>query len=315
MMDRQTTDTVLMVEPVGFLANPQTRADNTWQDPDEHLDADPARVQLAALSEFRGLVTALESAGVRVQMESDTPDPATPDSIFPNNWFSTHQDATLVLYPMCAVNRRNERRSDIVERLAGTFGYSTVVDLTRHELRGRYLEGTGSMVLDRAHRVSYMCVSGRSDTRLLESWARFLGYSELITFRAASASRSGELVPVYHTNVLMGIGERTAVVCTEAIEDAGERRRLTDSLEATHHTIVEISRAQMNRCAGNVLQLRDQTGGLVWAMSTRAYDALTPEQRALLSADSRLIHAPIPVIERNGGGSVRCMLAEIFAPA
>jgi hypothetical protein len=309
---RRLADTVLMVRPVRFGFNEETAASNTFQTRD--VGTSPEAIQAAALAEHDGVVAALRRAGVTVELETDTHDPSTPDSLFPNNWFSTHADGTLVLYPMATPNRRAERRDDIVERLIAAHGYRTVIDMTRHELDGRFLEGTGSLVLDPPHRTVYMCVSIRADEALLAEWSRRMGFDRCVTFHATAPDPNGVETAVYHTNVVMALGERTAVVCAEAVADAVERRRLVDTLASTGHRVVEITRAQMNGFAGNLLQLATSSGGRVWAMSTAAHDALTPDQRAVLSADGPIVHAPIPTIERVGGGSVRCLLGEVFRP-
>jgi hypothetical protein len=311
--DRQVTDTVLMVRPVRFGFNAETAASNTFQKRDDATA--PDAIQAAALAEHEGVVMALRRAGVTVELETDTHDPSTPDSLFPNNWFSTHEDGTLVLYPMATPNRRAERRPDIVDRLLGAHGYRALLDLTRYEIDGHFLEGTGSLVLDHAHRTAYMCASIRADAAVLEAWSRRMGYERCVTFHATAPDAAGVEAPVYHTNVVMAVGERSAVVCAEAVQDAGERRRLCEALASTGHRVIEITRAQMNGFAGNLLELATASGGRCWAMSSAAHEALTADQRTILAADGPLVHAPIPTIERVGGGSVRCLLGEIFRPS
>lgn len=310
---RQVTDTVLMVRPVRFGFNAETAASNVFQRRDD--ERSPEAIQAAARAEHDGVVAALRDAGVTVELETDTPDPATPDSIFPNNWFSTHEDGTFVLYPMATPNRRAERRPDVVARLLARFGHRTVLDLTRHEIDGRFLEGTGSLLIDHPRRTAYVCASVRADPAVVEAWRRRMGFERCVTFHATAPDDGGAPVPVYHTNVVMALGERTCVVCAEAVDDAGERRALVGSLAASGRRVVEITRAQMNGFAGNLLQLATAGGGRIWAMSSAAHEALSPAERAILAEDGRLVHAPIPTIERLGGGSVRCLLAEIFRPA
>ena len=316
---RQVTDTVLMVPPVEFGFNAETAASNTFQQRDGRA---PEAIQAAALAEHEGVVAALRGAGVTVELGIEPPNPyrdmgfgpphvATPDALFPNNWFSTHEDGTLVLYPMATPNRREERRGDLVYRLREE--YRTVLDLTWHERDGRFLEGTGSLVLDHVHRTAYVCVSIRADAGLVETWSRHMGY-DCVTFHATAPDATGVETPVYHTNVVMAVGERSAVVCADAVGDPGERRRLCASLADTGRRVLEITRAQMNGFAGNLLELATTSGGRVWAMSSAAHDALTANQRAVLSRDGPIVHAPIPTIERVGGGSVRCLIGEIFRP-
>jgi hypothetical protein len=318
---RQVTDTVLMVPPVEFGFNAETAVSNTFQQRDDARA--PEAIQAAALAEHEGVVAALRGAGVTVELGIEPPNPhrntgfgpphvATPDALFPNNWFSTHEDGTLVLYPMATPNRRAERREDLIY-LWREERYRTLLDLTRHEGDGRFLEGTGSLVLDHVHRTAYVCVSIRADAGLVETWSRHMGYAS-VTFHATAPDARGVETPVYHTNVVMAVGERSAVVCADAVGDPGERRRLCASLAETGHRVIEITKAQMNGFAGNLLELATTSGGRVWAMSSAAHDALTADQRAALAEDGPLVHAPIPTIERVGGGSVRCLIGEIFRP-
>jgi hypothetical protein len=212
---------------------------------------------------------------------------------------------------MATPNRRAERRWDLVGRLRKEHRYRTLLDLTSHEDDGRFLEGTGSLVLDHVHRTAYVCVSIRASEGVVEAWSRHMGYAA-VTFHATAPDAQGVETAVYHTNVVMAVGERSAVVCAEAVGDARERRRLVGLLADTGHRVIEITRAQMNGFAGNMLQLATASGGRVWAMSSAAHGALTANQRSMLGEDGPLVHAPIPTIERVGGGSVRCLLGEIF---
>lgn len=298
-----------MIRPVAFAGNPQTRPSNAFQ----QLDSGEvgAANQAAALREFDGLVGALEKAGVTVHVFDDTHEPHTPDSIFPNNWVSFHADGTVVLYPMLAENRRLERRLDLLEVLSTKHGFhaSRVLDLTRHEHAGRYLEGTGSLVLDRVHRIAYACVSPRTDLDVLGDFAQQLDY-DIVAFEAHDAAG----MAIYHTNVLMSVGERFAAVCLSAIR-ADERDGVLNQLRGTGRTVIDLSMQQMNAFAGNMLELGSSLTGSVVAMSERARDALTVEQRATLeSSAGPIVAAPIPTIEQLGGGSVRCMLAELHIP-
>ena len=308
-LDRQTAATVMMIRPVAFAGNPQTQASNSFQQRDS--GAVDAANQAAALHEFDALAEALQHAGVTVHVFDDTPEPHTPDSIFPNNWVSFHADGTAVLYPMLAENRRLERRMDLLEALGAGHRFHTrrVIDLTRHEHGGRYLEGTGSLVLDRMHRVAYACVSPRTDLDVLGDFAQQLDY-DIVAFEAHDANGAA----IYHTNVLMSVGERFAAVCLDAIR-ADERTAVLDQLRATGREIVELSLQQMAAFAGNMLELGSSNTGSVIAMSACAYDALTAQQRQTLVAHSGpIVAVPIPTIERLGGGSVRCMLAEVHLP-
>ena len=297
-----------MIRPVRFHSNPLTAASNRFQG---RTAASPAEQQAEALREFDGLVQALTAAGVRVVQFEDTPEPHTPDSVFPNNWVSFHADGTVVLYPMEAENRRTERRRDIVDALAAEHGFDVrrIVDLSEHESRGHYLEGTGSLVLDRSHRVAYACLSSRTHLDVLGDWSQRLGY-DVVAFDAVD--RNG--VPIYHTNVLMSVGEKIAVICAEAIPRKDQRDAVLARLGQTGHEIVSLSFGQMEAFAGNMLELRSERGERVLAMSEQARRSLTPGQLALIERYDRIVSAPIDNIESSAGGSVRCMLAEIHLP-
>lgn len=308
-VDRQTAADVMMIRPVAFAGNPQTQPSNSFQQRD--VGAIDAANQAAALREFEGLAAALAQAGVAVHAFDDTIEPHTPDSIFPNNWVSFHADGSVVLYPMLAENRRLERRLDLLEALSAKHGFhaTRVIDLTRHEQAGRYLEGTGSLVLDRIHRVAYACVSPRTDLDVLGDFAQQLDY-DIVAFEAHDAGGAA----IYHTNVLMSVGERFAAVCADAIRE-DERAAVLDQLRGTGRAVVELTLEQMAAFAGNMLELGSSLTGAVLAMSERARDALTTAQRETLqSSAGPIIAAPIPTIEKLGGGSVRCMLAEVHLP-
>lgn len=307
--EKQAAGTVFMVRPVAFHGNPETVASNAFQRPPEV--ADPAAEQAAAAVEFEGLVDALRAAGVEVVVVDDSASPPTPDSIFPNNWVSFHADGTVVLYPMMAPCRRRERRRDVLEHLSHELGFriDRVVDLSGHEAEGRFLEGTGSMVLDRVNRVAYACLSARTDVEVLVEAARVLDY-EPIAFVAVDANG----MPVYHTNVLMCLGTDFAVLCEEAISDAAQRAAVHRRLEETGHAVIPIRLEQMCGFAGNMLELAGPGGERLLALSARALETLDEAQRAALEARCRLVVAPIAAIEEGGGGSVRCMLAEVHLP-
>ena len=299
---------VLMIRPTRFQSNPQTADSNAFQ---TEPDASPAEQQRAALPEFEGLVSALRGAGVDVVVFDDTPEPHTPDSVFPNNWVSFHADGTVVIYPMEAENRRGERRLDIIDRLGTELGFQVreVVDLSHHEANGHFLEGTGSMVLDRVNRVAYACLSSRTHLDVLGDFAQRMDY-DVVAFEAVD--RDG--VPIYHTNVLMNVGERLAVICDGAISRDEQRKAVLERLEATGHEIISLSFDQLLAFAGNMLELRAADGVPVIAMSRRAWNSLSEEQRAVCEANGRIVTAAIDDIEDSAGGSVRCMLAEIHLP-
>ena len=306
--ESQLTSTVMMIRPAGFESNPLTAASNRFQG---RSAASPEDQQANALREFDGLVDVLRDAGIEVLVVEDTPEPHTPDAIFPNNWISMHADGRVVLYPMEAENRRTERRSDILDYLVNEAGrsISEVIDLSGHEESGHYLEGTGSMVLDRVNRVAYACISTRTHLDPLGDFAQRLGY-DVVAFDAVDSGG----VPIYHTNVLMHVGEELAVICDAAIPREDQRQALLTRLRDTGHDIVSLSYAQLDAFAGNMLELRNMAGERVIAMSQCAYQSLDKEQRARLTANGRIVSAPIDTIEASAGGSVRCMLAEVHLP-
>lgn len=308
-VERQAADAVLMVRPVAFHSNPQTAASNAFQGGPE--TPPPAAAQAAAAVEFDRLAAALGDAGVEVIVVGDTSSPATPDAVFPNNWVSLHADGTAVLYPMMADNRRGERRRDILELLSREHGFriDRVVDFSGHEQSGHFLEGTGSMVLDRVNRIAYACLSPRTHLDVLAEAAQQLDYDP-VAFAATDAAG----VPVYHTNVLLCVGEDFAVICADALPDEGQRRAVLQRLEQTGHELVRLDTEQLTRFAGNALELRSRSGERLLAISAQALGSLRDDQRAVLESRCRIVSAPIETIEACGGGSVRCMLAEIHLP-
>ena len=306
--ESQLAAAVLMIRPARFESNPLTAESNRFQG---RTSATPAEQHAAAVAEFDALKNALERGGIRVVVFDDTREPHTPDAIFPNNWVSFHADGTAVLYPMEAVNRRTERRRDIVESLAEDHGFHLrrIIDLSHHEKNGHFLEGTGSMVLDRVHRIAYACLSSRTHLDALGEFAQRLDY-EALTFDAVD--RDG--AAIYHTNVLMNVGEKIAVVCAEAIPRDVQRRAVLESLATTGHDVVTLTFEQLEAFAGNMLELRSSTSKRVLAMSERARRSLTDEQLATVERNGDVVSAPIDTIESSSGGSVRCMLAEIHLP-
>ena len=306
--ESQLASAVAMIRPVRFLSNPHTAASNRFQTQTGLAESEQ---QGLAVDEFDALAAALKQAGVRVCQFDDTAEPHTPDSIFPNNWISTHADGTVVLYPMEAVNRRTERRQDIVESLGNEQGFVVrdIVDLTFHEDEGQYLEGTGSLVLDRVNRIAYACLSSRTDLEALADFAQRLGY-EVVAFDAMDSKG----FPIYHTNVVMNVGEELAVICADAIARPEQRDAVLERLASTGHEVVLLSFAQLEAFAGNMLELRNAAGERVIAMSRQAWDSLDDGQKAQVLANGRVVSVPIDHIEKHSGGSVRCMLAEIHLP-
>jgi hypothetical protein len=303
MPEQQSAQAVLMVRPACFGFNPQTAGSNAFQ----HARGE---AQATALAEFEGVAGALREAGILVLIAADTASPAKPDAIFPNNWVSFHGDGTVALYPMLAANRRLERREEIVRQVAreGGFRVSRTVDFSHHESQGKYLEGTGSLVLDRVRRVAFACSSPRTDLDVLGDFAQQLDY-DLVTFDALDAQGR----PIYHTNVMMAVGSEFAIVCGESMPHARHRDAVCAKLRETGHAIVDITRSQMLNFAANVLELQ-APGGRVLVMSSSALGSLNRAQRSQLESHARIVEVAIPHIETVGGGGVRCMLAEIHLP-
>jgi hypothetical protein len=304
----QSTSRIMMIRPVRFAYNEQTAESN------EFMDADFAEetrkvAQQKALEEFEHMVTVLKAAGVEITVYEDTLMPYSPDSIFPNNWISLHQSGKVVLYPMMAPNRRVERRMDIIDDLRTRYHVEEIIDLTHFEQEGKFLEATGSMVLDRRFKIAYACLSPRTNSEVLDAFAAATGY-EIVKFSAFDDNE----VPIYHTNVLMCIGDVFAVVCLEAIKNPDERLLVRSVLEETGKYLVEITQDQMKNFAGNMLLVRNTKDTKLLVMSTSAYNSLTEQQRAALDDFAELVHMDLSMIEGNGGGSARCMMAEIHLP-
>lgn len=308
-MSRQSTSTIMMVRPAAFQSNPETAESNAFQDYDTSLE--PKGIHESAVQEFDSLVQTLRQAGVNVVVVEDLADPKTPDAVFPNNWITTHRDGTVITYPMMAKSRRLERRPDVYEDILPAAGFSITqhIDLSSWESQGRYLEGTGSLVLDREHRIAYACRAPRTDDLLVVEFSQQLNYRTEI-FDASD--RHG--LPIYHTNVLMCIGTGYAVICGDAIVDSQERDRVLNRLEQTGHELILLTFDQLEDFAGNMLELKNNKGERLLAMSSRAHASLREDQKSRLGHYATVISSPIRVIEDNSGGSVRCMMAEIFLP-
>jgi hypothetical protein len=302
----QAASTVFLVRPVRFSFNLETAASNYFQQAATETDN---TVQAKVQAEFDNVVATLRAQGINVLVFDDTLEPHTPDSIFPNNWVTLHADGRILLYPMCAPNRRLERRTDILAALSQQFVVEEIVDLSAPEQQGHYLEGTGSIIFDHVHRVAYACLSPRTDARLFQDVCALLAYQPVL-FHAVDQQGHA----IYHTNVMMCVGAQFAVVCLESILDAAERAAVEYALTSTGHEVVAISLGQIACFAGNMLCLQGAQGQYVLALSQSAFEALTPAQRAILGQYCELLPMPIPTIETVGGGSVRCMLAEIYLP-
>lgn len=310
-MPAQNTSHILMIRPVAFAMNAETAKDNHYQDQDAAITAKQA--QADALKEFDAFVEKLRAAGVNVLVVEDTLEPATPDSIFPNNWVSFHETGMVVLYPMCAENRRLERRDDILERIKDEgFTVRETLDYSPSETDGFFLEGTGSLVLDRANLIAYASLSQRTNEVLLNDWAQQLGY-RVVSFHAMQ-DVDGQLLPIYHTNVMMSVGEEIAIFCADSIKGTTQRQAVIDALQQSGKHIIYIGINQKEHFAGNMLQVINDTGEKIMVMSTQAYESLTPQQIAEIEKTNRILHSPLTTIETLGGGSARCMMAEVFLP-
>ncbi len=308
------TGTVLLVRPVAFGFNPETAMTNAFQKrPNADLGAEPnakskSEIAAQALAEFDAFAAQLRGAGLRVIVFQDPGSPSTPDSIFPNNWVSFHGGGRAVLYPMHAPNRRAERRLAVFELLtAEGFSYPSILDLSAAETRGEFLEGTGSLVLDRVRRVAFAAVSPRTHLAVAQAWAAALGY-ELFLFTALDAANT----PIYHTNVLLSVGETVAVACFDALPDPAERAALRARLAEGGRLVLPISLEQLAAFAGNMLQVQPAGRGALLILSAQAWASLTTSQQSALHGRTGLLVAPLDMIERAGGGSARCMLAEVF---
>ena len=304
---RQCVSTVMMVRPCSFGYNVDAAQSNAFM---HEEDKESSKINGLAEKEFDNLVSKLRAEGVEVYVFQDTLVTHTPDSIFPNNWFDTDSEGMAILYPMCPENRRLEREKNFLQDLT-KYGFviNKYTDLTSYEKKGKFLEGTGSLVFDCISKVAYTCLSPRTHRDLIPEFEKYTGYT---TVKFYAYDKNG--APIYHTNVIMAIGDKFAVLCPEAIRSGEERARVLESLRNTGREIIEISPDQVEQFCGNILQIRNIYGGLLIVMSETAYNGFTIEQKNALGRFGKLIYAPIPTIEYYGGGSVRCMIAEIFLP-
>lgn len=302
----QTTDTVLMIEPIAFGFNEQTAVNNYFQVQQE------GNVQEKALYEFHSFVEKLRAKGINVITIKDTIEPKTPDSIFPNNWVSFHADGKIVLYPMFAENRRLERREDIINQIKEKFDVTEIIDYSKIENEDKYLEGTGSMIFDHDNKIAYGSVSLRLDEELFRKFCAEFGFTPVVFHSYQTAGE--ERLPIYHTNVMMCVADKFVVICLDCIDDETERQNVIDSIKNSGKELIEISEDQMQNFAGNMLQVQNKNGEKFLVMSQSAYKSLKPEQVSAIEKYSEIIYSDLETIETNGGGSARCMLAEVFLP-
>lgn len=303
----QTTSHILMVRPAHFGFNEETASSNAFQSGETTLSREA--ISRKALEEFDQFVSVLRAAGVEVTVADDSPEPVKPDAVFPNNWMTLHDDGTMILYPMQAAVRRLERQSHIIEWMEKNGQINQVIHLEGSEKTGHFLEGTGSMILDRDHRIVYACLSPRTDAALLDRFCQLTGY-EAVTFHSTDANGQD----IYHTNVMMALGDTFAVICTDTIRDTLEREKVELSLRHTGKEIIAITLDQMLQFAGNMLQVCNREGDTFLVMSEQAYLSLLPEQLVQINRHTRPLYSPLYTIEKFGGGSARCMMAENFLP-
>ena len=308
-MKKQITNTVLMVRPVRFRMNEETVVNNYFQ---EEMDLKNEEINRQAQQEFDTFVHKLREVGVKVIDVDDIYEQNTPDSVFPNNWITFHQNGNVAIYPMFAENRRRERREDILDKVEEEgFLIENVYDYTDAEQENIFLEGTGAMVLDRVHRKAYCALSPRADEELFIEFCEDFEYTPVI-FKAYQEV-DGKQVPIYHTNVMMALGEDFAIVCLDTITDKSERKNLLHHLKEDKKEIISITPEQMCQYAGNMLQVQGKNSTYL-VMSDTAYNALTPQQIQTIEKYTQILHSNLETIETCGGGSARCMLAEVFNP-
>ncbi len=309
---QQTTNHIMMIRPVMFRFNEQTAVNNYYQHDSGTETAES--VQEHAQNEFDVFVKRLRGKGVNVTVINDTLDPSTPDSIFPNNWVSFHQDGTVGLYPMFAENRRLERREDIFDQLKSQDGFEIkqFVDFTEFEKESKFLEGTGSMILDRPNKIVYAAISERMNETVLLDFCSKFGYRPVVF--TAYQSVDGKRLPIYHTNVMMCIAETFAVVCLDSIDNEEEKESLISSIDQTGKELITITEDQCQQFAGNMLQVIGAEEERFLVMSSAAYHSLSPDQITRINKHCEIIHSNLSTIETLGGGSARCMMAEVFLP-
>lgn len=307
---KQITDTLLMVRPVAFRMNEQTAVNNYFQ---EGLQLDNKEINKKAQEEFDNFVSKLKAAGVHVIVVDDDEALDTPDSIFPNNWVSFHEDATAALYPIFAENRRRERRPEIFEKIEEEgFLINNVIDYTSAEEEELFLESTGSLLLDRVNEKAYCALSPRASEELLIEFCEDFEFTPVIF--TAYQDVDGKRLPIYHTNVMMCLAEDFAVICLDSIDDPKERKNVVNHLKSDGKEIIEITEAQVHKFAGNMLQVAGENGKKFLVMSEAARKSLTPIQVSAIEKHCNILSSDLEIIETCGGGSARCMLAEVFLP-
>lgn len=307
MIKQQLTDTIMMIRPANFGFNPETAESNAFQTNTQDLSSEEIRE--LAKTEFDAMVDVLRKANIDIIVIEDDEAVIKTDAIFPNNWVSFHDDGTIVTYPMLSKVRRHERREDILELLGQYFTITKRLHLEGSEDKGMFLEGTGSLIFDRPNKLAYACVSPRTNPELLQQFCAEMGFSSIL-FKAVDLQGQ----EIYHTNVMMNIGETFAVICLECIPDATERRKVTQSLKDTGKEIIEITQDQILAFAGNMLEVKNKAEERILVMSASAKSCLKADQLKILEKHTQILSCEIPTIEKYGGGSARCMMAEVFLP-
>jgi hypothetical protein len=318
-MPQQTTHQLLMIRPANFGFNPETAANNAFQQ-DKNVQellqnksinnsAIPTNIPALAQFEFDQLVAVLRAQDIQVLVVEDNASPAKTDAVFPNNWVSFHNNGCIITYPMWSLNRRLERRPDLLQQLQEQFGFSTIIALEHWETQGVFLEGTGSMILDRVHKICYACTSPRTQEIALDEFCQTMGYQKIL-FQAVD--EQGQ--EIYHTNVMMALGEDFVVIGLDTIPNPQQRQQLLQTFEQTNKTVIPLTWPQLQAFAGNMLQVRNTAGDTFLLLSQQARDSLSSAQISTIEQHTTLLSSPIPTIETLGGGSVRCMIAEVFLP-
>lgn len=307
MTRKQTTRSILMIRPSNFGFNAETAVNNAFQN--NKAGISPKEISEKAIVEFDSFVQLLRTNGIDVKVYQDEPEPVKPDAVFPNNWVSFHEDGTVITYPMFAPLRRKERTDKVLDQLEHDFWIVDHIHMEDSETDEIYLEGTGSMVLDRFNRIAFACLSPRTDKTLFEDWCKIAGYTP-VSF--TSIDQNGQLV--YHTNVMMAVGETFVIICMDSVVDEEEKEELMEIFQKTNKEVIEISLQQMNSFAGNMLQVQAASGQTFLVISKTAFNSLTKEQINRIEQHTNILTPDIETIETYGGGSVRCMMAEIFLP-
>lgn len=302
----QTTNNILLIRPAKFSFNPQTAVSNTFQ---KKVGDSPDVINTKASEEFELFASTLKSKGINTFIFNDTEFPLKPDAIFPNNWVSFHNDGTVILYPMNATNRQAERRPDILEKLKETYSIKNIFDYSHYEKQNRFLEGTGSIIFDHNNKIAYACISPRTDTDIFLEVCAQLKYKAIYFYAHDENGKE-----IYHTNVMMCIAEKYVVICLDSIVNKHEKEFVIQSLLNTKHKIIDISFSQMENFAGNMLELKTKNGKSILVMSESAFNSLTTFQKEEINKYSEIVPLNVNTIERTGGGSARCMIAEIFLP-